>query len=221
MVDLPLASGIPVHCAHHAIVPLHELKPRPDNPNRHPEAQLILYAAAIKARGWRESITVSRLSGFIVTGEGALLAARKLGVDSAPVEYQDYASVADELADVVAHNRLPELSKTDADRLKDIIAKLGTGIATTAGFSEEAVAKMLEEIAPEPQYPIVARLNESHHLLCIPVESETDWIWLKSLLGIEVQRSYKNATTGEAHVVPFAQCVAQLRANVAMITPRE
>src|SRR4030095_13217382 len=113
MDAVPLASGIPVHCAHHSIAPLHELKPRPGNPNNHPESQIILYAAAIKARGWRESITVSRRSGFIVTGEGALLAARRLGVDSAPIEYQDFASEEEELADLVAHNRLPALSRTD------------------------------------------------------------------------------------------------------------
>ena len=104
MDNVPLASGVPVHCAHHAIVPLHELKARPDNCNVHPDSQLVLYAAAIKARGWREAITVSKRSGFIVSGAGALLAARKLGVDAAPVEFQDYATDEEELADLVAHN---------------------------------------------------------------------------------------------------------------------
>jgi len=61
--EIPIASGLPVHCAHDALVSVHELRPHPRNPNEHPEKQLIVYAAAIKARGWRESITVSLRSG--------------------------------------------------------------------------------------------------------------------------------------------------------------
>lgn len=213
--SLPLASGIPVHCAHHAIVSIHDLKPRPGNPNEHPESQLILYAAAIKARGWREAVTVSTASGLIVAGHGALLAARKLGVDRVPVEYQDYASEEEELADLLAHNRLAELSRTDKDALKPILERLAPGgHALTAGYGAEVLAALLAEVAPLPQYPIVARLNECHHLLCIPVDSETDWIFLKNIAGVRNERSYKNATIGESHVVPFATFIASIRENL-------
>jgi ParB-like chromosome segregation protein Spo0J len=108
------ASGIAVHCAHDALLSLADLLPKlhPKNANEHPDSQLILYAAAIKARGWRESVTVSLRSGFVVKGNGGVLAAQKLGVDQVPVEFQNYASDEEELADMLAHNRLPELSRT-------------------------------------------------------------------------------------------------------------
>lgn len=218
--EIPLASGIPVHCAHHALVSIHELKPHPQNANLHPDAQLILYAAAIKARGWREAITVSNLSGFIVKGHGGLLAARRLGVDMLPVEYQDYANEAEELADLLAHNRLAELSRTDKDLLSSVIAQIApAGLAASAGFTDDVVAAILAEITPAPQYPIVARLNEAHHLLCIPVDNETDWQFLKNIAGVRVEQSYKNATVGESHVVPFTRFLQSLRENSHSIAP--
>jgi hypothetical protein len=112
------APTIPVHCAYHKMVPIGDLKPNPANPNKHPAKQLDLYAAAIAAHGWRESVTVSKLSGLVVRGHGALLAARLIGAIEIPVEYQDYATAQEELADLLADNRLAHLSTTDADLLK-------------------------------------------------------------------------------------------------------
>lgn len=188
MGKIPLASGIPVHCAHHAIAPIHECRLHPKNPNVHPESQLTLYSAAIAARGWRESITISRLSGYVVKGNGGVLAARKLGVAEVPVEYQDYATEDEELADLVAHNRIPELSRTDKELLKPILAKLNpSGILASVGFSAGDVAKLLAEITPAPQYPITAKLNERHDFAVITCDSETDWQFLKTLIGLRTR----------------------------------
>ncbi|MEQ1862879.1 MAG: hypothetical protein ABMA13_23405 [Chthoniobacteraceae bacterium] len=217
----PLASGIPVHCAHHAIVSIHELKPHPSNPNKHPERQLVLYAEAIRQNGWREAITISRRSGFIVSGNGAAEAARRLGAMEAPVEYQDYASEHEELADLLAHNRLPEMAVKDGAKLADILQQLGGAASVLAtGYSPAVIAELLEQIAPPPQYPITPRLNETHRLLCIVVESETDWAFLRNLAGIRVERSYKNASVGEGHVVTFERFLDQLRANLDSLRAR-
>lgn len=214
----PATSAIPVHCAHHAIVSIHDLKPHPANPNRHPERQLLLYTEAIRRHGWRQSVTVSRRSGFVVSGNGAVEAARRIPTDLIPVEYQDYATDAEELADLLAHNRLAELSTTDGDLLKAALAQLGgAGAGLVTGYSPADIAKLLASAAPAPQYPIVARLNESHHLLCIPVESETDWQFLKNIAGVRIEQSYKNSTVGESHVVPFARFLSSLRENLHSI----
>lgn len=214
MGTVPLASGIPVHCAHHKIAQLHECLLHPQNPNVHPDAQLALYGAAIVARGWRESITISRRSGFVVKGNGGVLAARKLGLSEAPVEYQDYASEDEELADLLAHNRLPELSRTDKELLKPILARLSpTGLLPTVGFTSDAVAKLLAEISPAPQYPITAKLNERHDFVVITCDSETDWQFLKTLVGVQVEQSYKNTIVGEGRVIPFARFISAISEN--------
>jgi hypothetical protein len=214
MGTVPLASGIPVHCAHHKIAPLHECILHPQNPNVHPDAQLTIYGAAIVARGWRDSITISLLSGFVVKGNGGVLAARKLGLSEAPVNYQNYASEDEELADLIAHNRIPELSRTDKDLLKPILAKLSpSGILASVGFTAGDVSKLLAEITPAPQYPITAKLNERHDFIVITCDSETDWQFLKTLAGIRVEQSFKNTIVGEGRVIPFSRFISSLSEN--------
>jgi hypothetical protein len=214
-------KAIPIHCAHHAVVSIHELKPHPKNPKKHPQKQLVVYAEAIRNAGWRKAVHVSRRSGFIVSGCGAVEAARLVPTDQIPVEYQDYESDAAELADLLAQNRIGELGTMDKDLVKDVLAAVAqadTVKSIVTGYSAEAVAKLFKVAPAAPQYPIVARLNEEHHLLCVPVESATDWQFLKNLVGIRVEQSYKNATVGESHVVSFARFLQSLRENLHSLT---
>ena len=67
-----------VYCAHSEIVPLRNLKPHPQNPNKHPKEQVELLAKIIDAHGWRQPITVSNRSGYVVRGHGRLEAAALL-----------------------------------------------------------------------------------------------------------------------------------------------
>lgn len=43
------ADGVPVFCAHDAIIPLKDLRPNPKNPNQHPPEQIKLLASIIRA----------------------------------------------------------------------------------------------------------------------------------------------------------------------------
>ena len=116
-----------VYCAHSQMVEIEKVIPNPRNPNKHSEKQIALLAKIIAAQGWRAPITVSTRSGFIVRGHGRLLAARKLGLAEVPVDYQAYETEAAEWADLIADNRLSELSETDDLLLKDLLQELGTG----------------------------------------------------------------------------------------------
>lgn len=199
------------------MVPIGDLKPNPTNPNKHPAKQLEFYAAAIRAHGWRESVTVSKLSGLVVRGNGALLAGRLIGAAQVPVEYQDYASPEEELADLLADNRLAQLAATDADLLKQALRNLSPAAIT--GYTATEIADLLAELAPAPEYPITAKLNERHDYVLIFVDNETDWQFLKNLAGVRTERSFKNDTIGEGRVVPFALFLASLRENLHSIPP--
>lgn len=122
-----LAGGVPVFCAHDEIVPIEKLIPNPKNPNKHPDEQIQLLGRIIRQTGWRQPITVSTRSGFIVKGHGRLLAAQLEGLTEAPVDYQNYASEAEEYADLTADNRIAELSEIDQKMLADIFADIDTG----------------------------------------------------------------------------------------------
>ena len=91
-----------IYCAHTDVVATDSLIENPRNPNRHQEDQIIALAKIIRHRGWRNPIVVSRRSGFVVKGHGRLPAARMLGLDTVPVDYQNYENEAAEWADHLA-----------------------------------------------------------------------------------------------------------------------
>lgn len=100
------------------------LVPSPDNANTHPPSQLELYRIILAAQGWRRPIVVSRLSGTITRGHGALLAALSGGQAQVPVEDQDYENPEMEKADRIADNRLASLSEIEDAK---IAGRVGAG----------------------------------------------------------------------------------------------
>src|SRR5690606_24234607 len=117
-------TDAPIRCAHTELRDVAALKPHPRNPNTHPAEQLRLLAKVITTTGWRAPIVVSRRSGYVVKGHGRLEAAKLAGLKRAPVDVQDYADEAEELADLVADNRLAELAEMDQADLNALLLEL-------------------------------------------------------------------------------------------------
>jgi DNA modification methylase len=161
-----MASNIFVHCAHDGLVPVDSLKPNPRNPNRHPPEQVSLLARIIKAQGWRAPITVSSRSGLVVRGHCRLLAAKEAGLAEVPVDYQDYASDEEELADLVADNRLAELADMDENSLAALLEELSTRDIdlTLTGYDEEFVKALLTRTqdvdASDDEFDVDAAVEE-------------------------------------------------------------
>src|SRR5690606_24848114 len=139
---------IKVHCAYDEMVDISKLIPNPRKPNQHSDRQIELLAKIIENQGWRVPITVSKRSGFVVRGHGRLMAAEALGLDEVPVDYQDYSNEAEEWADLIADNRLAELSEMDNTMLKDLIQEIDTGEIdlTLTGFDESEIEEMMLQI---------------------------------------------------------------------------
>jgi ParB-like chromosome segregation protein Spo0J len=144
-----------VECAYDELVNIEKLVPNPRNPNAHPQKQVDLLAKIIDTQGWRAPITISKRSGFIVRGHARLEAARKLGYDKCPVDFQDYGSEAEEWADLVADNRITELAETNFPRLKDILEELDTGAfdMDLTGFDDKALGELMTQFHIEPNQP--------------------------------------------------------------------
>ena len=143
------ADGVPVFCAHDAIVDVAKLVPNPKNPNQHPDSQIQLLGRIIRQTGWRQPITVSKRSGFIVKGHGRLSAALLEGMKEAPVDYQNYTNDAEEYADLVADNRIAELAETDNRLLADIFAEIDTGEIPMelTGYTEDEVESLVTALS--------------------------------------------------------------------------
>lgn len=139
--------NIPIHCVYKELAEITSLVPNPRNPNTHPQKQIELLAKIIKNQGWRAPITVSNRSGFVVRGHGRLLAAQLLGVSQVPIDRQDYASEAEEWADLVADNRIAELSQIDDTLLAGLLSDLNISEFDTSltGFTEKQIDKLLAD----------------------------------------------------------------------------
>jgi hypothetical protein len=181
MTDSP-----PINCAHDALVTVAELKPNPENPNKHPKEQLELYAKILLHQGWRKAICVSNQTGLIVTGHGAWLTAKSQGWTSVPVDFQDFANRADEIAHMIADNKLPQMAEFDDEALAKVIKEDldgELGLDLTGLSVDELVDLKVVEPEPvadaEPQIDQIAELQKKwktargqlwelgeHRLLC-------------------------------------------------------
>jgi hypothetical protein len=142
------ADGINVYCAYDKILDIDKVVENPRNPNTHPEKQVELLAKII-AEGWRRPITISKRSGYVVAGAGRLRAARELNLVEVPVEYQDYASEAVELAALLADNQISTYAELSKPMLKDILNDIVTGELKSldlTGFFEEDIERLMTEI---------------------------------------------------------------------------
>ena len=180
-----------IHCAHNALVDPATLKPNPKNPNRHSAHQIQLLASIIQEQGWRGPITVSKRSGLIVRGHGRLEAALLMGAAVVPVDYQDYGSEAEELADLLADNRLAELAELDEDELKRLLESIrecdpSFDIELT-GFMQDEIDRLYKEDAAD-DVETVARMEiqafEHHDYLVFMFHDLRDWMLVLQLLGV-------------------------------------
>lgn len=145
------------NCAYDELVDLHRLQPNPRNRNNHPQKQIDMLAKIIDYQGQRSPIVVSTRSGFITKGHGRLQALQKLGWTQAAVDYQDYESEAQEYADLIADNKIAELSEHDDLKILDDIKELDLfdldfdllGMADFSFVTELASEPLDEEKEPD------------------------------------------------------------------------
>jgi ParB-like chromosome segregation protein Spo0J len=115
---------------------------------------------------------VSNRSGFIVRGHGRLQAAKLLGCEVVPVDRQDYENEAAEWADLIADNRLSELSTIDNAILKDVLEELDTGALDMelTGFTEDALEGLMSQFHVPDFQPASedeqGRLDEKAKVIC-------------------------------------------------------
>jgi len=107
------------------LVHIDEFKLHPDNPNEHPEKQVVALAEIMKTNGVHRAIKVSNLSGFVTAGHGQILSARVNGWEYLPMTIHHYRDDEDEWNDVVADNALAQLSTLNRDKIKTVIQTFG------------------------------------------------------------------------------------------------
>jgi len=170
-----------IKCSYTDLVDLVNLVPHPKNSNNHPEKQIEVLAKIIKARGMRHPIIVSKRSGFIIAGHGRLMALKLLGVEKAPIDYQDFENEADEIMFLEADNHIAEFAEHDKDKmlenLKDLDIDLAEFDFEEVGLIEfelpevEIIPEGDEDAVPELKPDPIAKRGDiwllgNHRLMC-------------------------------------------------------
>lgn len=130
--------------------PLSAVTPSARNPRRHSDEQVAQIAASIERFGFNNPILVAR--GVVVAGHGRRQAAELLGLEKVPVVELDHLTERERRAYLVADNRLAELADWDEELLASelgALEQLEAGLAETAGFSEDELARLAELVAED------------------------------------------------------------------------
>jgi hypothetical protein len=181
-----------IHCAYDELLPLAQLEQRrnPKNPNTHSAAQVAAIAAVLDGNGWRQAIVISNRSGLMTRGHGRLEAALLLGYEAAPVDFQDYESEQDEIADMIADNRLAELSEMDEERLAAVLKELqavGHDVGL-AGFTEDEVARLTNVEEETEKLETIPKMElqafEHYDYLLFMFKDIRDWLRVLQLLNV-------------------------------------
>lgn len=193
-----VADGVKVYCNYDEIVSVTDLKPNPENPNRHPAEQIELLSKIIQKNGWRDRIVVSTRSGMIVKGHGRFQAAIRAGLSKVPVEFQHYASAADEVKDLIADNKIAELSGIDNEIAFKLIKDLGQDDfdLQLAGFNVEDFEKDWSGAAGKndageaaPQIEFSEELLLEHNYVVLYFDNEFDWLQAMSLFDLKTVKA--------------------------------
>ena len=169
-------------------MPLDRLVPYARNARTHSDEQVAQIAASIVEFGWTNPVLVDG-QGNIIAGHGRVLAARRLGLDTAPVLVLDHLTDAQRRAYVLADNRLALNAGWDEELLAAELHALngdGFDLALT-GFDEAELDRLMaplddapedgdpgedqEDVAPEPPRDPVSLPGDlwtlgNHRLLC-------------------------------------------------------
>jgi len=134
-----------IHCSHTELRKVDELRVHEYSPYVHSKSQVEILTKIIEGNGWRNCIVVSsRDNATIVKGRLLFETALANEWDEVPVEYQEYDSLSDEMADMIADNKVTSMSQIDDYALADVIeqiSSLGGDIGNT-GYDEN----MLDQI---------------------------------------------------------------------------
>lgn len=145
--------SVKINCLFDEMTSPKELKPHPKNRNKHPFDQIDRLANILLYQGFRYPIKVSKLSGYITSGHGRVLAAQKLGLKEVPVSYQDYSDEAQEYADVIADNAIAAWSELDLSGINSDLPDFGPELDIEMLGLKNFILEPLEKLNYQPESP--------------------------------------------------------------------
>ena len=166
-------------------------------------------------------MVISKNSGFIVAGHGRVLSAKKLGLSQVPCDIQEFENEADELAHLVADNRIAELSELNRSTLADIVGELDNGEfdLELTGFEMEDFEELMTAAPPEDEVlgevKFSEYLGEKNNYVVLFFDNEIDWLQAETHFDLQSVTSRrangKEWNTGTGRVLPGAEYLDRLK----------
>ena len=163
--------NLPTGCQ---LVDVNELKQFKKNPKNHSVSDVSLIVKSIERNGWGDPLLVCPETMEVLSGNGRLMAAKKLGMEKVPVVYAPKGLSEKQKADlVIASNKLVEVSgyNNNLQELMDMFELNPEYFGMKA--LEEAVAQE-EELEPEIEF--TEELREEHNYIVLYFDNEVDWL---------------------------------------------
>lgn len=182
-----------VHCAHDALVKIDDLKLFPKNPNKHSEEQIQRLAKILEYQGWRYPVKVSKLSGFVTSGHGRILAAKANGWHSVPVNYQPYDNTEQEYADVVADNSIASWAELEYGLVNSELENLGPDFDLEMLGLKGFMLEPADKLDPDKEWEGLPEFEapEQQSKMIIIIEDESRKLEFLKLLGISDYKKHK------------------------------
>ena len=163
------------------LVPVEDLIPYKKNPKKHDVQDINLIIKSIERNGFGENLLVCPETMEVLSGNGRLMAAKKMGLDKVPVVYAPEGLTEKQKADlVIASNKLVEVSGYN-DNLQILIDMFELNPEDFGMQAiENAVAEMEDE---EPEVPFTEELREEHNYIVLYFDNDVDWLQAETLFS--------------------------------------
>lgn len=160
-------------------VPIKSLVFYDRNPKNHTDKDIDLIAKSIVRNGFGENLLVCPETMEVLSGNGRLMAAQKLGMEQVPVVYAPKGLTEKQKADlVIASNKLVEVSGYNKN-LEGLIEDFGLD---SADFGID-FAKVEKEKEEEGEVPFTEELLEEHNYIVLYFDNTVDWLQAQTLFG--------------------------------------
>lgn len=185
------------------LVPLSELHEDPVNA-RQGNVQSIV--DSLKEFGQHRPCVVQKSTGRIIAGNHLFKAAKDLGWERIGVFYVDDDDKT-ALRRGIADNATGDQASWDIETLATLIQEAGNDIPGVDDFLLDEIDSFLAD-PPEPEpeeskpvYPIVPKMAEKYDCIVITSINEMDYAFLRTVLELETNQSFKGNHVGQAHVI--------------------
>jgi hypothetical protein len=160
---------------------------------------------------------------MIVKGHGRYQAAIRAGLSTVPVEYQNYETEADEIKDLIADNKIAELSEVDDKEAFALIDKLGEDSFDfdLAGFQVKdfekewgSTTKGKNGTPTNPEIEFSEELTEYRNYIVLIFDNDIDWLQAQSLLRLKTVKSLDSregwVTKGVGRVLKWSDAIKRI-----------